>query len=505
MALRSRQALAQFSRGGQFVAIALLVVGAALVIPYILIAALGGSLVRTAYPAYILVIACLITVKRRPLYPAFILAVFAFSPFLRRIADYQAGFAVFNLILLAPYIGLLPTLPALLRRALGGGKAPLSWPFAMILACVIYGSFLALFRMAFVPAIYEAMRWLLPMALCCFIMERPEVARKTRQAVLMTLGLLLPILTVYGIYQFLYAPLWDVFWLSNIDNPTFGEGEAFKIRVFSMMNSPGSVAVFSALAMILLAGDSLLGIGVAAVALPLLGLTVIRTAWLALGVGLAVLFWKASAMNRLGISFSIVIIASMFMIVLSSHTLPPDIRNLITDRFSTFSDLGTDKSTYDRLRVYHSFFDRLSESPWGEGFGVNESTVTRQASRGPITSIDSGLLEAYMIYGVFIGTLYFVTMIEFVRQAWRALSQLPSQFSGHMAVICAVIAMIPLGSIQTGESGVLLWTAFGLLMAAASSVKSNGPILKPASGNGTQVAILRSQAGKQAAQKGDHY
>jgi hypothetical protein len=446
-----------------------LTVGLALVVPYGLVAALGGALVRTVYPAYILLIAAVVLTRRRPLYPAYILGVFAFSPFIRRLADYQAGFSLFNLILLAPYVGLLPTLPALLRRALGAGRVPLGWPFAIMLLCVIYGSFLAMFRLAFVPAIYEALRWLLPVALCAFILERPEQAGEMRRAVLMTLALVLPILTVYGIYQFIAAPLWDVVWLWNIENPTFGEGAPYKIRVWSMMNSPGTVAVFSAFAMLLLAGESVAGMALAATALPLLALTVIRTSWVALAVGLAVLLWKASATSRLGLAAGVAGLGFAMTVLLASHVLPPEITNLVTDRAATFSDLGTDTSTYDRVQVYAAFYDRLSASPWGEGFGVNESTVTRKASTTAVTSIDSGFLETYLIYGVFVGTVYFVALIEVIRACWRALAVLPQRFSGHIALVCAAIAITPLGTIQIGEGGSLVWIAVGLLLASGAA------------------------------------
>ncbi len=457
-----------------------LTVGLCLILPYGMIAAIGGSAFRTLYPAYILAAAATIIARRRPLYPAFILAAFAFSPFLRRVADYQAGFAVFNLVLLAPYVGLLPTLPALLKQPFrtAGGVGAL---FAGLALCIVYGSFLALLRLAFVPALYDALRWLLPLSLCAFIMQRPEETTEMRRVVLITLGTLLPIFTLYGIYQFLYAPMWDVFWMSNIDNPTFGEGQAYKIRVFSMMNSPGTVAVFSALAMLLLAGEGALGMTIAAFALPLLALTVIRTAWLALAAGLIVLFWKASGPSRMAMAVCIAVLGFTTTAVLASRALPSDVRNLITDRAATFSDLRTDTSTYDRLKVYQGFSDRLADSPWGEGFGVNESTLTRLGSRGPTAAIDSGILEAYLIYGVFGGTLYFGLLALLVGAAWRASATLPPQFCGHLAMICGVIIILPLGTIQIGETGVLLWTSFGLLMAQAQVAAHGSQAMKASS------------------------
>ncbi len=453
-----------------------LTVGLCLILPYGMIAAIGGSAFRTLYPAYILAAAATIIARRRPLYPAFILAAFAFSPFLRRVADYQAGFAVFNLVLLAPYVGLLPTLLSLIRRPFG---KPAGSPLAIIFVCIVYGALLAMFRMAFVPAIYEGLRWLLPVALCAFILECPADVPEIRRALFQTLTGLLPILTAYGIYQFIYAPPWDVFWLGNIDNPTFGEGEPYKIRVWSMMNSPGSVAVFSAFAMILLAGNSAMGLLIAAIALPLLALTVIRTAWFALVVGLGVVFWKSPPHRRLALMLGIAVIAIVGSTLISSRAMPPDIQRLVTERVQTFSDLMTDKSANDRLGVYSSFLDRLSANPWGEGFGVNESMVTRQAARAPLSSIDSGFLEAYLIYGVPVGTLYFTVLFAVLREVWISLGRLPTNYSGHGGIVCAGLAILPLGSNQIGEIGVLLWSSVAIAIAAAQPECRHLPDLRP--------------------------
>jgi O-Antigen ligase len=457
----------------RFGVLALMVVGVPLALPYALIAALGGSLVRTAYPAYILLAACVVIVKYRPLYPAFILAAFAFAPFLRRVADYQAGFAVFNLILLAPYIGLLPTLPALSRRALNGSRSS-SWPFALITACVLYGAFLALFRLAIVPAVYEAMRWLLPTSLCAFIMAEPEEAETVRRAVINALCLIVPILALYGIYQFLEAPLWDVFWMNNVDNPTFGVAEALKIRVFSMMNSPGTVGVFVSYAMIMLAGEGLGTLAVAATGIPLLALTLIRTAWFSVAVGLVVLFWYASGGRKLVIITGVVGIAVATGAFIASPNLPPDIRDIVTERLDTFTTLNTDTSAHDRLSVYDAFFERLADSPWGEGFGANASTVSMHATQKNLVSIDSGLLECYLVFGIGAGTMYFLSFAALLRQAWRALPTLRGKLDGNFAVICATVAVLPLGSNQIGELGVLVWTALGTLLACGIQLRRDG-------------------------------
>ena len=464
------------AESASFVPVCLLVLVAALGAPYAAIMVLGGGLVRTVYPVYVLAVVHFVMTTRRPLYPAFMIAVFAFSPFLRRVADYQAGFAVFNLILLGPYVGLLPTVPALLRRAFGG-RGGLNWPFAAILVCVLYAAFLAMFRLAFIAAAFEGMKWLLPTSLAAFIMAEPAQAETVRRSVVQALCFILPILTVYGVYQFLEAPLWDVYWMTNIDNPTFGAPEAYKIRVFSMMNSPGTLGVFISYAMTLLAGDSLVCLVIAAASLPLLALTLIRTAWLSVAAGLAVLLIRESGQRRLVLVAGIAAIGLATASLVASPDLPPDINNLVTERLNTFSNLGTDTSADDRLAVYSNFYGRLADSPWGEGFGANASTVSTVGSNRDVGSIDSGFLETSLIYGIVGGAVYFAALIALAIEAFRASPSgmpvpkppEPDSSNASLAVLCSAIAIMPLGSNHVGEQGVLLWCVIGVLFARRES------------------------------------
>jgi len=448
---------------GDFLTVCALTAGVALLIPYALISVLGGATLRTLYPAYILAASYFVIVHRRPLYPAFIVSVFAFAPFLRRVADYQAGFAVFNLILLAPYVGLLPTLPALLRRALSGGER--NWPFSVILGCVVYAAFVAAFKLEFVASIYEAGRWLLPTALAAFIMAKPADAGAVRRAVVHALCLIVPILSVYGVFQYLVAPKWDVYWMWNIDNDTFGTAEPYRIRVFSMMNSPGSVAIFASYAMILLTGESLGPVAAAATGLPLLALTLIRTAWLSLAVGVVVLIARAGARRRLALLVGVVSVGIVGAMVINSNTMPAEIRFGVTDRFATFSDLGTDESADTRLVVYEAFFSRLSNNPLGEGFGANASTVTNvRTGRRDLASLDSGLLETFLVFGIPGATLYFAALSALLVAAWRNSRLGLGTLHGSFAVGCAAIAIMPLGTNYIGESGMLFWTAIGIIL-----------------------------------------
>jgi hypothetical protein len=445
----------------------LVTLGLALSLPYLVIISGGAGLVRLVFPAYTLAIALVLMSWQRPLLLSFVLGLFAFTPFLRRLADFHTGFEAFNPVLLAPYTALLPTLPALLRRIMGqrGGFA---WPFTMLSACVVYGALIALVSMRTTSAVYEALRWLLPVSLCAFIMDKPGQTEVMRRSLYISLLAILPILTVYGVQQYVNPPLWDTFWMTNVKVTAFGYPNPYEVRVFSMMNSPLSVAVFVVSAMILLTATGTAGLAVAAMALPLLALTLVRSAWLICAIGLTVLFLQASASQKLKLSAGLATAVVGGMALFSSHMLPPQVANQLSQRFDTFSNVqsGTDESADARLMTYGVFFDRLAKNPLGEGFGANASTVSDAEKRDkPV--LDSAIVESALTFGVPVGMVYFIAMGTLVFVACRA-SRLDSRrLSAFSALLIGNVATSPLGANLFGEASILTWVAIGFLLANA--------------------------------------
>ena len=100
--------------------------------------------------------------------------------------------------------------------------------------------------------------------------------------------LMLPILGLYGFYQYVDPPIWDRYWMTYTTIASIGQPEPFMVRVFSTMNAPAGYATFTAAALLLFgfrrarlgpaAGGGAVDAGAAAV--------MYRTAWIALAVGL---------------------------------------------------------------------------------------------------------------------------------------------------------------------------------------------------------------------------
>jgi O-antigen ligase len=464
---RSARVLAKNEMSSNRLAITtiLLVLIGCLALPYGLIS-VAPSPVRLGYPLYALVLGLVIRSLWRPCYLPFCVGLLAFGPFLRRIADYHAGFMQTNPILLAPYVALLPCIPALLRL-LSRPHTPVRWAFMVMVICFCYASALAVAGGSIVAAFYEPLRWVIPVSVCAIVIERPAEAAQIKFCLRWALIVILPVMTVYGLAQYISPSAWDLVWMNNIANDSFGHAAPFEVRVFSTMNGPGITAVFIASAMLFLLGEGLLGNIIAMLAIPLLALTLVRAAWLGFGIGLAIIFVLTSPRGRVGLLASLaglVLAVSLFM---SSPAIPPELQNYLQDRVSSFTDLREDASANDRLNTYGRSIDRIADNPWGEGYGANASATTASQKK-ELDSLDSGLLEAVITYGIVGGILYLISLGTLTVRAWIGWKRDPVALSASFACVCGIISILPLGSSQIAESSIIIWILFGLLLAQTS-------------------------------------
>src|ERR1700679_1060125 len=99
----------------------------------------AGALDRLVFLATALLTGCILNAVDAPLYVEFTLALWMFSPFLRRVADYEGGFREPSVFLLVPFLVTLISafrLRGLLRLHTRG----LILPFALIACALLVGA-----------------------------------------------------------------------------------------------------------------------------------------------------------------------------------------------------------------------------------------------------------------------------------------------------------------------------------------------------------------------------
>jgi hypothetical protein len=153
--------------------------------------------------------------------------------------------------MLAPYLAVAWAGLQAPRFWLTPGR-PAQWPMALLFAAILYGFVLAVAAGRLFPGTLDLLRWSIPPLLACYLI----VKARDWEAICVELRawatLALPLISLYGLYQFVAPPTWDANWMLSSGMESIGQPRPFEIRVFSTLNSPASLAYYLA-ALILIA------------------------------------------------------------------------------------------------------------------------------------------------------------------------------------------------------------------------------------------------------------
>ncbi|GAC1494538.1 MAG: hypothetical protein NVS2B11_17790 [Acetobacteraceae bacterium] len=180
------------------------------------------------------------------------IALFCLAPFLRRIVDYNAGYDSTGLMLIGPFLAILiPTIE--LRDLFRTDRTvdPALRPFVLVGACAFYGTLISLVQGDMISTAGGALKWAAPLLYGAWLYERARAGAKLVPAAVRVFVVLMPLLGAYGVLQYVDPPAWDRYWMLYAPINSIGLPEAYQVRVFSMMNSPASFAVFTACGLLL--------------------------------------------------------------------------------------------------------------------------------------------------------------------------------------------------------------------------------------------------------------
>ena len=430
--------------------------------------------VRWYFPALTALIAGWLFLRGRPgPYLAFCLWLFLLTPFVRRVVDGHAGYAKANVLMLAPYLAMgWSSLQA--PRFFMSARSPIQAPMFGVFLAIFYGFLLAVAHGRWLAGVIDLLRWIVPPLFACYIMVNArrwqEMTRHLKALALVGL----PLISLYGVYQYVAPPLWDIRWMLDSRMGAIGYPVPFEVRVFGPLNSPASLAFYLvALSLICLsAGGRLRWVSVAAGGLAL-ALTVFRTAWLTFGLGLALMFVFGS--SRMRTSLLVLAAAAMLLTQLTELTLMnPRLEKTVVGRFETFSTIGQDKSLNERWSSYRQFVDELTDRPFGDGVGIANAAANFNTNS---RVIDGEPIEIFLSLGIIGGALY-MGMIAIILLA--IVSRAGSAGETDLYVALGTIALsqaIGMGSASTlvGEIGVLFWLAAALALIAPSR-RQFGPV-----------------------------
>ena len=261
--------------------------------------------------------------------------------------------------------------------------------------------------------------------------------------------ILAPALGIYGFLQYVDPPVWDRFWMTYTSIASIGQPEPFMVRVFSTMNAPAGYATFTAVALLLFGfGRARLSLLVAAAPSVLgLMLSMYRTAWIALAIGMLFGLFHRRTVRRAAILLFAVPILGAAVVLFSPAG------DALSERLGSFGAVSDDSSGLERLCEYAELLNTDGGTLIGNGFG---STDVMQA--GALAQ-DGQFVVSWYAMGLVVGivsvaSILWVAVLA-IRGAWRSDTLEGIAVAG---IVAGMVVQLPLAVISASEVGFLFWS-----------------------------------------------
>lgn len=427
-------------------------------LPLLLILVGQADLARYLYPATAFLLAAYLFSVSPPHYLGLCVWLFVLTPLMRRIADYEAGWQHVSPIMLAPFLASALTVLVAVRYLLFDQRSSRDWPFWLVLVSIAYGLLVAVLYGRLLSGLFEALRWTIPPCVALYILFYARQAEAIGAVLTRTFGFVLPFLGLYGILQFFLMPPWDAYWMANAPMRSIGRPEPFEVRVFSTLNSPLSLSTALTTGLLLLAARPSLGFALRGLpAFVALLLSLVRTAWGGLVVGVIWLFALGPIGARLKLIFAGVALALGVVAILTV----PQVNEMIAERVEITGSLEHDVSARARIKQYTAFPGMLDAWLFGRGLGWTGTYGHLDEFEKII--FDSALIDIMLALGIVGGAFYlWGAGVCCVRLLWNARADHSALIRGSAAAVACALSQTPLGSIHQGELGFFVWLVLGL-------------------------------------------
>ena len=419
----------------------------------------GPSLGSTARPLFL--VGCVLVAwfawsYSAALHAQVVLTLFCFAPFLRRLVDFAAGFDQSGLMIAGPLLAMLVACRDLPLHMLERPELRRQFaPFVIVAACVGYGVLLTVVKGDLSQGMSGALKWGVPLIYAMALRVRaPDVdgvLLGLRDAVIV----ILPVMGIYGIYQYVAPPLWDQYWLTFAAISSAGLPEPYAVRVFSTMHAPAAYASFTVVGIFLVYFLSkprpLLLIVLMPAVIGLL-LSLYRTAWLALAASFLFCAFFASTKRQ-----TVIAAATLTVLVAIALSFTP-FGEIISDRLATLGDVSNDSSMRERLQQFSTLWASDASAIFGTGF-----TTTDVAVAGAIAT-DGMIAACWTSMGIVVGTVCLSALLYTIAKAMGR-----GNDGDHCSIILAALAggqlvQLPLATTASGELGFLFWTIAALAL-----------------------------------------
>jgi hypothetical protein len=445
---------------------ACVVIAAVLVLPTLLYLGNWAPIGRTLYPACNLALAAYLFSRRSPWFAGHCLLLFCFISLVRRLIDAQAGWDPQNPVLLTPYLCCSLTTISFFNYWLARQPRRLG-AFLLMLLCVVYGLILAVFYDRTIAGAADVLKWSVGPLFAVHLMANRADLPQLRSVIESCLIFAGTAMAGYGIIQYVNPPPWDIEWVRGVTEygmTSVGQPEPFSLRVFSTMNSPGSLGAMMSAGIIVSSKRSLpLAIPTMSLMIVALALSQYRAIWAATALAaIIVIFSRPEVLSPKNILAALAVCA-----FLCSAALVPEIRDAVTQRASSLAALQGDESLMDRLSQYRAL---VSDDGLIAGQGLGQAGLVRKLDGFPLAIVDSGLIDIWRAMGVVVGTMFLAAIAWLTVLVFTEKSLDLHNVSFDRAIAVATFVQLPTGSVHIGEVGFCGWLFLGFAIAGLAPV-----------------------------------
>lgn len=354
--------------------------------------------------------------RARPLLAVLaVIAIWGLMPEVRRLIDWKVGFSSISVISALPLLALAPAAIPLLYgkalRALDGRMLALGWAW---LGGFTFSLAVAATTGNITAAVYSYAEFCLPAIFALWVATLDVPIRVLYQRIAtFSLWLATP-LALYGAFQFAAPPAWDVAWMLSAKITSIGVPLPFQLRPFSTLNSPGIFADFLVAVILLnlprLRSPKPLMLGQIALCLGVLTVTMVRSNWIALVVGVIVyVVLSPGRAKNLTLLAGVAIVFAILLANVSALLGSAQAGSDLSTRLDTFSNLDSDVSYNERARYWGEPLIAAATQPLGEGLGVI-GTAAKLGDSGSTHDFDNGYVARFTEMGYF-GTACYVFVL----------------------------------------------------------------------------------------------
>jgi hypothetical protein len=407
-------------------------------------------LLNFIYVGMVGIIGLWLFITRLPYFLGFAWILWFFSPFVRRIIDYEVG--IYNpspYPLLAPLLVTGFTVLTVLIYAKHLVR-PQYRGFGLAMLGVLFGLGAGAGSLGVVTLAEAVLDWMVPLFLGFHVVAHSHLYDDYKRVFLNVLSVSVCVMGLYGIYQYFVMPPWDAFWMEGSEMVSIGRPEPQQVRVFSTLNSSGPFGMVMAASLLVLFAHRSIQSRVASVP-GYIGwmLSVVRASWVGWIVGLvvAIIVTKGNLRRRLVYIVTVTALLAVPIIVTTDS-----IQSRVGDRMGSLGNVEEDGSFQGRLGQYTHMLTMVRNNPLGQGIGT--------------IYYDSGWLTAFYQLGFIGGVLYLSGLGLVLWDAWRTWRRPSDEFSRFaLATGSMYVFLMFAGSQQVGVSGSLMWMLLAMVVA----------------------------------------